>query len=547
MGGTGKTSMVISTVIRAVLNKGGRCMILSPTNKNIDVQSVSLAERDITSIRLSGQEAMDLRSRVLLGTVTKATMSNAACLRQWMGLHIANDECQPDDEGRQSLHVSYHSRDAFKRIMKKHNIPRDNNNRVGDYGFDNSRKVWWISDDIVQTRHELCVDLRKYRWLCDDTGARENGTLPYLVVVDESSMINRREFRETIRVCRTAIDDGLRIHLVLMGDACQLLPVESGQGFVDLVEYGRDVGKHAGWFHELEKNYRLCDDTKGLENLLHAVRRSETSLDHLRGIGGGVSYVKVDDTMSALEHIRETHVAGVTFMAHTNAECLRIHATVRAIRSSIPADESRKRILDQGRAVAVVDGKCMLLTIQRHSSDDSTMVGSEVNDENENASMSILCGAKLAGGMVRVPIEDCMHLYDIGDSILFNCNDPKTGVYKGKKGTITALHGREKAMFTVHDTDGIAHSVTCTTEIKPAIAQTVHTAQGSQYDRVVMIAMRSTQFMNNRNMFYTAVSRAKREFTLITDDPDEHIRQSHLVTTRNSIVHERLVRNSRGV
>ena len=137
-----------------------------------------------------------------------------------------------------------------------------------------------------------------------------------------------------------------------------------------------------------------------------------------------------------------------------------------------------------------------------------------------------------------------MHLYDVGDRVLFNFTDHKRRVYKGKEGTITALGNERKSMFTVCDADRIAHSVTCTSDIKPAIAQTVHTAQGSQYNKVVMLAMSSTQFMNNRNMFYTAVSRAKREFTLVTDHPEEHVRQSRVVTARNSIVYEHLVDSS---
>jgi hypothetical protein len=537
-GGTGKTSMVISTAIRAVLNKRGQCMILSPTNKNMSVQKVSFEEHGIQSTRLGEQTGMDVKSRVLLGTVAKATMHGPGSLSQWLGVHSMGD-------GRQPLSVMYDACDAFKTVMEDHNIPRYDENEIGDYGFDKEHRTWWISTDVLATRSQLHGILCKRKWL-RDRGNIGGVAPPYLVVVDEASMVNRGEFRSVLRVCRQAIDEGLRVHLVLMGDACQLHPVSSGQVFVDLVAYGRDVGTCGGWFHELRHNYRLCDGTEALENLLHAIRGSETSSEHLCSIAGGVSCTNVNDMMSALDHISKINTTGVTFMAHTNAECLAIHATIRGVRHPITTAKVWERMLAQGRkAVAVIDGKCTMLNIQQSSPIQSTITAEVVDDDDEGLmpTETILGGVEGRRNMVRVRIEDCMHLYDVGDKILFNFTCHKQCIYKGKEGTITALGSGDgkQAMFTVCDVDGTTHFVSHASKIKPSIAQTVHTAQGSQYDKVVMLAMRATQFMNNRNMFYTAASRAKCEFTLITDDMDAHISQSHVVPMRNSVVYERLV------
>lgn len=48
-------------------------------------------------------------------------------------------------------------------------------------------------------------------------------------------------------------------------------------------------------------------------------------------------------------------------------------------------------------------------------------------------------------------------------------------------------------------------------------ALTTHKCQGSEYDEIVYVLNKSTRFMQNRRNFYTAVTRARKKVTLITD------------------------------
>lgn len=48
-------------------------------------------------------------------------------------------------------------------------------------------------------------------------------------------------------------------------------------------------------------------------------------------------------------------------------------------------------------------------------------------------------------------------------------------------------------------------------------ALTTHKCQGSEYDEVVYLLNKSTRFMQNRRNLYTAVTRARRKVTLVTD------------------------------
>ncbi len=47
-----------------------------------------------------------------------------------------------------------------------------------------------------------------------------------------------------------------------------------------------------------------------------------------------------------------------------------------------------------------------------------------------------------------------------------------------------------------------------------AYAITVHKSQGSQYDKILMPVSMQMQNMLNRNLFYTAISRATKEVLL---------------------------------
>ena len=46
---------------------------------------------------------------------------------------------------------------------------------------------------------------------------------------------------------------------------------------------------------------------------------------------------------------------------------------------------------------------------------------------------------------------------------------------------------------------------------------TTHKAQGSEYDEVFYVINKSRPFQLNKKNFYTAVSRAKKKVTVITD------------------------------
>ena len=55
-------------------------------------------------------------------------------------------------------------------------------------------------------------------------------------------------------------------------------------------------------------------------------------------------------------------------------------------------------------------------------------------------------------------------------------------------------------------------------ELEHAYAITIHKSQGSEYPAVVMPLMSGPQLLMNRNLLYTAVTRAKKCVTIVGDE-----------------------------
>lgn len=55
-------------------------------------------------------------------------------------------------------------------------------------------------------------------------------------------------------------------------------------------------------------------------------------------------------------------------------------------------------------------------------------------------------------------------------------------------------------------------------ELEPAIAITIHKSQGGEFDRVIVPIFRSMNFFLHRNLFYTAITRARKQVVIVSDE-----------------------------
>ncbi|WP_431982397.1 SF1B family DNA helicase RecD2 [Streptomyces qinglanensis] len=90
------------------------------------------------------------------------------------------------------------------------------------------------------------------------------------------------------------------------------------------------------------------------------------------------------------------------------------------------------------------------------------------------------------------------------------------GVFNGTVGVVTALHPDDHRLTVLTDEDEeVGYDFDELDELSHAYAMTIHRSQGSEYPAVVIPVTTSAWMMLQRNLLYTAVTRAKRLVVLV--------------------------------
>ncbi len=103
----------------------------------------------------------------------------------------------------------------------------------------------------------------------------------------------------------------------------------------------------------------------------------------------------------------------------------------------------------------------------------------------------------------------------VGDRVIHTRNDYEKDVFNGDMGSVARIAGDgsgltvrfpERELF--YERDGLS-------DLQPAFAITVHRSQGGEFPAVVIPLLRSHYLMLQRNLLYTAVTRARRLVVLV--------------------------------
>mgnify|MGYP001275702212 CR=1 FL=1 len=105
--------------------------------------------------------------------------------------------------------------------------------------------------------------------------------------------------------------------------------------------------------------------------------------------------------------------------------------------------------------------------------------------------------------------------FRVGDKVMQTVNNYDKSVYNGDIGRITAIDPIEQTMTVVIDGAPVVYSFLETDELIHAFAVSVHKSQGSEYPCVVIPVVTPHYLMLQRNLLYTAVTRARRLVILV--------------------------------
>ena len=118
-------------------------------------------------------------------------------------------------------------------------------------------------------------------------------------------------------------------------------------------------------------------------------------------------------------------------------------------------------------------------------------------------------------------------VYRVGDKIMQTRNnydisyqrddgDDGMGIFNGDMGIVTRINDRDKYMTIVFDEDKrVEYPFTNLEDIDLAYAITVHKSQGSEFPTVLMPVCNYNPMLMSRNLFYTAVTRARKRVVLV--------------------------------
>ena len=106
--------------------------------------------------------------------------------------------------------------------------------------------------------------------------------------------------------------------------------------------------------------------------------------------------------------------------------------------------------------------------------------------------------------------------FSIGDSVIFKQSSKKLGIVNGREGEVVSLN--DISIVISSATGSFTLSRSCAEEwIEKSYAITVHKAQGSEWDEVLLVMPSNAAFMLRARLVYTAATRAKSKLHVVGD------------------------------
>jgi exodeoxyribonuclease V alpha subunit len=327
-----------------------------------------------------------------------------------------------------------------------------------------------------------------------------NNPLPQrLVIVDESSMVGL----ELMDGLMGALDPAAR--LVLLGDAEQLPSVEAGAVFRDLVDalpeatlrlthsYRMDAANPAGRSVLLAAQALRAGDAAALD--APGALATRTALDDLQG--RGAEHAEVDDPSlrTFLQHYLEREILQQPGFQEASDRIYQHDGNTWAA-----GDEAALEALFRAHEHAKI------LCPQRETPGLRSVAGL-------NQRLHHLVGREAAGALDRD-----LTVY-AGEPVMVTLNDYRRSLFNGDQGIV--VKARQE--------DGIHQAVAFRTstgfrllpyrplqpQLELAWALTVHKAQGSEFDRVILVLPPADSPLLTREILYTALTRARTGATIL--------------------------------
>ena len=299
-----------------------------------------------------------------------------------------------------------------------------------------------------------------------DTSARfrhhRGNRLPHdVIVVDEASMVSLTMMARLLEAVRP------HTRLVLVGDPDQLASVEAGAVLADLVD-GLGEAKIAA----LKTSHRFGES---IGELATAIREGDSDrvVDVLRAGGEHIEWIEGADPREQLRNVLVPH-----------ALALRTAAILG----------------DGGVALATLDEHRLLCAHRR----------GPFGVQHWNR--------QVERWLTEATGEPTWSSWYAGRPILMTANDYGLGLYNGDTG-VTVVDGGTLRAVVGGAGEALTFATSRLADVETMHAMTIHKSQGSQADEVTVLLPPEDSRLLTRELFYTAVTRAKKRVRAVGSEP----------------------------
>jgi exodeoxyribonuclease V alpha subunit len=310
---------------------------------------------------------------------------------------------------------------------------------------------------------------------------RDNPLEEDVIILDESSMLDL----PLAEALFSAIKRGAR--LILVGDADQLPSVGPGNVLTDLIR--------SGWFAvtALTQIFRQAENSLIVTNA-HRVNRGLLPVNPPKSDALADFYwIEQDDPEKTLDII------------------------TRTVSERIPARFGLNPVEDVQILTPMNRGTCGTIAL---------------NDVMQ----------KLLNGGEKPQFTVGERLYKLNDKLMQTVNNYDKSVFNGDLGTLVRINTAEKKFTVQFDgTRDVEYNFDESDQLSRAYAITVHKSQGCEFPAVVMPFLSQHYMMLQRNLLYTAMTRAKKLLVIVGScDALRMAVENMRLEPRFSLLHQRL-------
>lgn len=148
------------------------------------------------------------------------------------------------------------------------------------------------------------------------------------------------------------------------------------------------------------------------------------------------------------------------------------------------------------------------------------------------------CGTKAINMAVRTRLNRTSESFYIGDRVIQNRNNYEKEVFNGDIGVVVSMDGGLRVRFEDRE---VLFDESDMEDLDFAYAITMHKAQGSEFDAVVVVLHTQHYMMLRRNLLYTGITRGKRLVILVgSPKAIRYAVENAFVEDRNTALAEKL-------